>query len=150
MLREVRLFEAEPLLYRAGGQFAFLQHFQNCNTGRVREGLKDICFVGLQQALHDISIFENLNIRNRHHPIRSMSLKTRLEAQGSAVRSSARLLWWEQGGSRGRPFDAARQKSTQFGLFGFPADVPDQPDSDRGPESPSGPVGHNSTEFDTF
>jgi hypothetical protein len=52
--------------------------------------------------------------------IRSKSLKPRLEDRGSAVRSSKRLLWWEQSRSSGRPFDAARQNSTVFALLESP------------------------------
>ena len=63
VLREVRLFDPEPLLKSSAGKFPVPQHLDDGDAGGVREGLKDTRLVGPQSVMHDISIFDLSNIR---------------------------------------------------------------------------------------
>ena len=64
MLRNVGLLYAQPFLDGAGWQFTFAQNFQNGDTSRMRERLKDTGLELSQQVLHNIIIFDWSNILN--------------------------------------------------------------------------------------
>jgi len=66
MLREIGLLDAELVHQLAGGEFAVLEQFDDCNAGGVGERLEDVGFETAQGVLHGCSgyirIFDSTNI----------------------------------------------------------------------------------------